>query len=112
MAQLLQHGALDTLVLFHFHLSPRHIGQLFQLCAGHGLRCRLKCGPSVSEPGPDGPCFESVPGPSSANDPGPSCSVGPGQMSSDHVFGCRVDLEYRSGSVNAVNIEQREHRAN
>ena len=117
MAQLLQHGALDTLVLFHFHLSPRHIGQLFQLCAGHGPRCRLKCGPSVSGPGPDGPCFESVPGPSSANDPGPSCSVGPGQMSSDHVFGCRVDLEYRSGSVNAVNIEhvnteQTEHMNN
>ncbi|KAK2180148.1 hypothetical protein NP493_456g01027 [Ridgeia piscesae] len=117
VAQLLQHGALDTLVLFHFHLSPRHIGQLFQLCAGHGPRCRLKSGPSVSGPGPDGPCFEPAPGPSSANDPGPTCSVDPGQMSSDHVFGCRVDLEYRSGSVNAVNIEhvnteQTEHMNN
>ena len=68
MAQLLQRGVLDELVLFHFRLSPGHINRLLQLCAGYGPQCRLKWDPSCG-PGPNDPGSDPVQGPSCINDP-------------------------------------------
>ena len=125
VAQLLQHGVLDELILFHFRLSPCHMRQLFLLCAGYGPRCRVMSdepwplrpdGHDVDLVGLDGPVqgpsrvYDPMPGLSSTDSPlqGPSSSVDPVQGPSsvvDPLPSCSsVDRE-QTGHVNSEQTE-------